>query len=456
MSRKHIVIIGNGIAGVTAARHIRKMSQDTITIISAETDHFYSRTALMYIYMGHMTYEQTKPYEDWFWRKNRIDLVRGFVRRIDATARHLHLADDRMIRYDVLLIATGSKTNRFGWPGQDLDGVQGLYGMPDLELMEQSTAGIKRGVVVGGGLIGIEVAEMLRARHIDVTFLVREKNYWDNVLPREEAALVGRHIREHGVDLRLGTQLKEILPDANGRARAVVTDAGEEIACEFVALTAGVSPNIDVVKNSAIETARGVLVDEYFATNIPDVYAIGDCAEFRQPKPNHPKVEQLWYTGKMHGEVVARTICGTPTSYNRGVWFNSAKFFDIEYQTYGFVWPTLAEDEHTLYWEHPDGRHCVRLNYGARDGEIRGMNAFGIRYRHRMVEQWIGQRLPIEQVLQRLGEANFDPEFYQQFESHVVAAYNARSGRPPVQLQSKRGLLARSANGAPARKEATR
>ena len=83
---EHVVIIGNGIAGITAARHIRKASDKRITVISSESDHFYSRTALMYIYMGHMTFEHTKPYEDWFWSKNKIELVRGLVQRIDVVA----------------------------------------------------------------------------------------------------------------------------------------------------------------------------------------------------------------------------------------------------------------------------------------------------------------------------------------------------------------------------------
>ena len=84
-----IVIIGNGIAGITAARHIRKLSDHHITVISGETDHFFSRTALMYIYMGHMTYEHTKPYEDWFWDKNKINLKRVWVKSIDFTQKEI-------------------------------------------------------------------------------------------------------------------------------------------------------------------------------------------------------------------------------------------------------------------------------------------------------------------------------------------------------------------------------
>ena len=84
---RSVVIIGNGIAGITTARFLRKFGDDTIRVISAESDHFYSRTALMYIYMGHMTYENTKPYEDWFWKKNRIELIRGFVTEVDPVGR---------------------------------------------------------------------------------------------------------------------------------------------------------------------------------------------------------------------------------------------------------------------------------------------------------------------------------------------------------------------------------
>jgi NAD(P)H-nitrite reductase large subunit len=416
---EHIVIVGNGVAGITAARHIRKMSERKITVISAESDHFYSRTALMYIYMGHMTYGNTKPYEDWFWEKNRIELVRGYVEMVDTEAKTLMLAGGERIRYDKLIIATGSKPNRFGWPGEDLDGVQGFYSLQDLEMMERSTKGIGRGVIVGGGLIGIEVAEMLRSRRIPVTFLVREQNYWDNVLPVEEAMMINRHVRKHGVDLRIETELAEILPDENGRVRAVVTSQREEIPCGFVALTAGVSPNIDLARRSGIETARGVLVNEYFETSVPDIHAAGDCAEFRSPRPGDPAIEQLWYTGRMQGESLARIICGERRPYDRGIWFNSAKFFDIEYQTYGRVGNLLADDEATLYWEHPGGSRSIRINYARDDRRVLGFNLMGIRYRQVVCERWIRERRTIEHVLENLGAANFDPEFFPRFEAEI-------------------------------------
>ena len=111
-SLKHIVIIGNGIAGITAARHIRKRSTHRITVISAETDYFFSRTALMYVYMGHMKFEHTKPYEDWFWEKNRIELKRAYVKAVKPEVNCVVFDDDTTLRYDDLIIATGSKPNK--------------------------------------------------------------------------------------------------------------------------------------------------------------------------------------------------------------------------------------------------------------------------------------------------------------------------------------------------------
>ncbi len=438
---RHVVIIGNGITGVTAARFVRKLSDHAVTIISDETDHPYARTALMYVYMGHVRYQDTKLYEDFFWPKNDFRLVRDFVERIDTGAKRLHLRDGAPLAYDALLIATGSQSNTFGWPGQDLDGVQGLYGMPDLDAMEAATQGMaergERALVVGGGLIGVEMAEMLHSRHIPVTFLVRESAYMDYLLPPEEAAMVGQEIRAHGIDLRLAAELKEILPDEHGRARAVVTTEGEEIPCRFVGLTVGVHPNVAVTKGSDIETNRGLLVNEYFETSAPGVYAAGDCAEFRADGIGHRRIEQLWYTGRRHGKTVARTLCGHRIAYDRGVFFNSAKFFSLEYQTYGEILPTPLDGQETLFWQHPNGKHSIRINYASEDGRVLGFNLMGVRFRHAVCERWILEGRPLDDVLAHLHEANFDPEFFRRHEVSLRRAARRTNGQPflPQRMQ---------------------
>jgi NAD(P)H-nitrite reductase large subunit len=430
---EHIVIIGNGIAGVTAARHIRKKSNHKITLISSESEHFFSRTALMYVYMGHMKFEHLKPYEDRFWKKNGIDLHNGYVTSVDTANKKVLLRNSNSLVYDKLIIATGSKSNKFGWLGQELDGVQGLYSKQDLDLLEINAPNretCKRAVIVGGGLIGIELAEMLRSRDIPVTMLVRESSFWNGVLPSGESQMINEHIREHHIDLRLDTNLKEILPDNAGRARAVMTDKGETIACNLVGLTPGVSPNVDFLTGSGIELGKGVLVNRYLETNIPDIYAIGDCAEQREAIGNRKSVESVWYTGRMMGETVAQTLCGHRMSYNPGHWFNSAKFLDIEYQTYGWVFPESDKKDHEahFHWRHPKEKLCITIAYHKENGKLMGINTFGIRLRHQIVDRWLTEERKIDFVMEHLRDANFDPEFYKNYEFDIVATFNSEFG----------------------------
>ena len=389
--------------------------------------------------MGHMRFKDTQPYEPWFWEKNRINLLKAHIENINSEQKTLTTKAGKSITYDKLILATGSKPNKFGWPGQDLNRVGGLYSFQDLEAMEAASPGMQRAVIVGGGLIGIEMAEMFHSRNIEVTFLVREGSYWNMVLPKEESEMINRHIKENHIDLRLETELKEIVDDGNGNACAIITNTGERIDCQYVGLTAGVSPNISFLKDTAIETQRGILVNEYFETNIPDIYAIGDCAQQRNPKEGRRPIEAVWYTGRMSGETVAYNVCGKKIAYDPGTWFNSAKFIDIEYQVYGTVLANAPDHHQSIYWEHPDGQKSVRLVYDKNTSAILGFNLMGIRYRHEVCEKWINNATPVEEVLQNLGLANFDPEFYKEYESEIIQVYNKESGQN-LQLKQKRSL----------------
>jgi len=420
---EHIVIIGNGISGITAARHIRKKSDSRISVISGESDYFFSRTALMYVYMGHMKWDHLKPYEDWFWEKNRIELKKAWVEQIDFQKKKLRFSSGEPMEYDKLVIATGSVYNKFGWEGQDLKGVQGLVTKQDLIELEENTPYTKKAVIIGGGLIGVELAEMLKTRKIEVTFLVREKAFWSNVLPLPEAKMISDHIKSHGVDLRHQIELDRILSDENGRVRAVKTNDGKEIECQLVGLCAGVRPNIDFLKNSELEIDRGILVNKFLETNIQDVYALGDCAQQREAVGQRKPVEAVWYTGRIMGEVLAKTLTGNRTSYEPGNWFNSAKFFDIEYQTYGWVWPKPKDDEQHFHWQHKSGLKAITIAYNAKSKEFLGINTFGIRMRQEVFDLWLNEHRKIDYVLANLKIANFDPEFYENHEQEIFRSF---------------------------------
>lgn len=428
---EHIAIIGNGISGITAARHIRKLSDKKITVISSETDYFFSRTALMYVYMGHMKFKHTQPYEDWFWEKNEITLKKGYVEQVDSAKKTLLFSDGENLKFDKLILATGSKPNKFGWPGQDLKGVVSLYHKQDLEAVETyapNNTDCKRAVIVGGGLIGIELAEMFHSRHIPVTFLVREDSYWSAILPSGESKMITHEIRKNGIDLRLESNLKQINSDANGNVKSIViAETGEEIDCNVVGLTAGVSPNIGFLEHSELETNRGILVDRNLETNIKGIYAIGDCAEQRIAVEGRRPIEAVWYTGRIMGETVAQTICKKETLYTPGHWFNSAKFFDIEYQTYGWVNSErhMKPNEAHFHWMHPDQTKCLTIAFDKTTQSFLGINTFGIRMRHEIFNRWLDQNKSIDYVLEHLEIANFDPEFYKNHYKEVLGKFNA-------------------------------
>ena len=160
-------------------------------------------------------------------------------------------------------------------------------------------------------------------------------------------------------------------------------------------------------------------MDSYLRTNIPNVFAIGDCAQQRKPPGDRAAIEAVWYSARMMGEAVAQTICGRPLPYSPGPWFNSAKFFDIEYQTYGRLASDPKENEAQLNWQHPDGTKAVTLAYDRETEIFLGINSFGIRLRHELFDQWLRDSRSIEFVLRHLGEANFDPEFYKKYEKQL-------------------------------------
>ncbi|MCP9764569.1 NAD(P)/FAD-dependent oxidoreductase [Lacihabitans soyangensis] len=422
MSKK-IVIIGNGVAGITTAIELRKISDCEITVVSEESEYFFSRTALMYVFMGHMKFEHTQPFENSFWAKNNITLKKGRVNTVFPEKNEIAFENGGILSYDYLVLATGSKPNKYNWPGQDLDGVSGLYHKQDLEYLEKYSSKIKKAVVVGGGLIGLELAEMLNSRGIEVTFLVRENSFWSMVLSENEGRMLEKHILSHGIQLKLKTELKEI--KGKGSVESVISSDGESIECQFVGLTVGVSPNVGFLQNSSLKINKGILVNEFLQTNIPNIYAIGDCAEIQQPQPGRRPIEAVWYTGKIMGQTLAKTLAGQKTAYIPGNWFNSAKFFDIEYQTYGLAPAKLNEYQGEYYWEKEN--KAVRIVFNKENRVFEGINTFGIRMRQDFFEKVLNRKESVDFVMKNLDKANFDPEFFRKYENEIKSNFNLQN-----------------------------
>jgi NADPH-dependent 2,4-dienoyl-CoA reductase/sulfur reductase-like enzyme len=239
----------------------------------------------------------------------------------------------------------------------------------------------------------------------------------------------------------LGVNLGEIIDDGEGNACGVtIKETGEHIDCGFVGLTAGVSPNVDFLKNTDLKIERGILVNAHLETNIKGVFAIGDCAQISDPMPGRKNIEAVWYTGRMMGETVAYTICEKPRVYDPGIWFNSAKFLDIEYQVYGTVLSNPPENHKSFFWQHADGEKSIRIVYDSNEGTVMGFNVMGIRFRHEVCEKWIREKANLKNVISNIRLADFNPEFFESYESDLIAQYNKE------QSQSIEALSTRSLN----------
>lgn len=443
-----IVIIGNGVAGIEAALTIRKREPEVeLTVISEESDHFFSRTALMYVLVGQLSHQQTEPYERDLYERLGITRVRGRAVGIDAEPRQVRMGGSLdPVPFDRLLIACGSRPRPGPWGGGELLGIghfvthqdlawleAELYGFrrvvpaprplghlgsssPDSPYQIRKSASESRGsvaknpVVIGGGLIGIEVVETMIAKGLEPRFLIREEWFWPMAINRPESAWIRDRMAAHGVKVGLEHNVSHFEGDAEGRVEKVVTDQGS-FDCDVAVVAIGVLPNTDWLEGSPIErdSRGGIVVGKDLQTSLEGVFAAGDCASVewfngaRRP-------EQLWYTGRDQGRMAGRAMLGDDVSYARGDWYNSAKLMDIEYTTAGLVDFGLSDDAWHWFWREPEPVKST-LRVAVEGDRVKGFNFLGRRYDHEILNRWIAERRRIGWVLDRLHKASFDTEF---------------------------------------------
>jgi NADPH-dependent 2,4-dienoyl-CoA reductase/sulfur reductase-like enzyme len=417
----HIAIVGNGVCGMEAALALRRRdSEIRITVVSDEHDHLFSRPALMYVFAGQMRLEDTEPYDRALYSRMGFERVRRRVARLEP--RTLVFSDQTSLSFDRLLLATGSVARPAAWPGSKGPGVHAFVTLDDLSHLDEAAKKGMRAVVVGGGLIGVEVAEILRNRGLHVTFVVRENWYFPLALDSNESALVAEHMRAHGVDVRLGWTVEEILRKGGGEVRGVKA-MGEEIACDLVVVAIGVVPNTEFLSRTVkLSDGGAVEVDEGFRTSVTDVWAAGDCANVTWADGTR-RPEQLWYTARDQGRLAALSMLGDSVVYRRGIPYNSAKFFDLEWTTVGSV-PAVLNWDNTPIPKAPGLRTWFQRVKGRFESQrivlggetVCGFNMLGGRWNHEPLLQWIEERRSLPFVLKHLGEARFDEEFAPRFQ----------------------------------------
>jgi NADPH-dependent 2,4-dienoyl-CoA reductase/sulfur reductase-like enzyme len=426
---RQVVIVGSGVCGIEAALALRlREPQTPITIVSDEHDHFFSRPALMYVFAGQMTMRDIEPYDRELFDRMGFERIRGRVASVDPAARRLAMDSGANVAYDRLLLAVGSKARPAPWPGADGPGVHGFVTLRDLEGLDAAARPGGRAVVIGGGLIGVEVAEVLKHRGLHVTFVIRETWYFPVALDAREAALVAEHLRAHGIDVRLETPVEAVLRGPDSAVRGVRV-SGEDVPCDLVVVAIGVVPNTAFLAGGPVSCAPSgaIEVDEGLRTGVPGVWAAGDCANVTWMDGSR-RPEQLWYTARDQGRAAAASMTGDAAVYRRGAWYNSAKFFDLEYTTAGWVPVTLDFENRpialeagvTTWFQRVAGAFASQ-RVVCRGDRVVGFNMLGGRWNHEPLLEWIQDRRPLDWVLAHLHEAQFDEEFERRFRVDAAA-----------------------------------
>jgi len=340
------LIIGNGVAGTTAAEEIRKRDQEgAITIVTDEAVPFYWRIQLNELISGDLTEEKLYAKKEGWYKEKGIDLkLKTRIQGGDVGEKVLVTGENQKLSYDRLLVATGSHSFVPPIKGADRKGVFTLRSFQDARDIMDWAKRIKDVVMIGGGLLGLEAGKALRKLGKSVKVV----EFFPRLLPRQldipGAQRLQAIMEGMGFSFRLGAKTQEITGD--GGVKGVLLEGGETLPADMVIISAGVRPNLDLAKALGLDHDKGIKVDERMRTNQADVFAAGDVAEFKGIPYG------IWTAAMEQGKVAGSNMAGEATDYKGTVMANTLKVVGIDLASAGeidvdnkFEAKTLTDDE---------------------------------------------------------------------------------------------------------------
>ena len=373
-----LVIVGNGMAGHRLVEALlARPERPAITVIGAETAPAYNRILLSPLLAGEMERSALILRSAEWYAEQGIELVLGErVESIDRTARRLTTDAGRELGYDRLVLATGSTPARPPVPGLELPGVHVFRDLHDADALARAAQAGRNAVVIGGGLLGLEAAEGLRKRGMQVSLLQREDRLMNRQLDLTAARLLESELRGRGLDIHTDAQLERLEANAEGQVCAALLADGTRLAADCVVVAIGIVPQAELGRVAELEVNRGVIVDEWLTTSDPAIYALGECCEHRGNL--YGLVEPIW----RQVEVLADKLCHSDAErsdaeraqgYVEKPTATKLKVSGISLYAFG---PTEPEPEHeVLSYRDPQQGDYRRLLL--RDGRLEGAVLYG-------------------------------------------------------------------------------
>jgi NAD(P)H-nitrite reductase large subunit len=403
MTTSH-VILGDGIAGSSAAETIREADPDAdITVITEEGEALYNRILIKEFAKGKLPEAPVSIHEPEWYDERDIDLqLDTHVTGVDTDAKEVHTHDGDTVDYDKLLVSTGGTPTQLPVENADADGIHHFWTFQDARKIRENAAEADTGVVIGAGLLGIDLAAICGAQDVDAKYLMRGNRWWRYALSLDGAEIIHRALEDIGVEPVFESGLDHFEVDEEGHVDSVIDSNGTAHEAEFVGIAVGLNYNTEFLEDSPVELDDGIVVDEHMQTNVEDVYAAGDLTQFYDVILEDRTQNGAWGSAKEQGIVAGKNmVADEPTTEFRYVPSYSITHFDFPFLSFGH--PTIGDDEAERKYSEDEWR---RLTF--KNGKLVGGVLIGDLSQQSTFKKVIRQERPVADQKELLLEEDVD------------------------------------------------
>ncbi|QCC50238.1 NAD(P)/FAD-dependent oxidoreductase [Halapricum salinum] len=345
MTTSH-VILGDGIAGSSAAETIREADPDAeITVITEEGEALYNRILIKEFAKGKLPEAPVSIHEPEWYDERDIDLrLNTHVTGVDTDEKVVRTHGGEDVGYDKLLVATGGTPTQLPVENADAEGIHHFWTFQDARAIREHAAEADRGVVIGAGLLGIDLAAICGAQDVDAKYLMRGNRWWRYALSLDGAEIIHRALEDIGVEPVFESGLDHFEVDESGHVDSVIDSNGDAHEAEFVGIAVGLNYNTEFLEDTPVELDDGIVVDQYMQTGVEDVYAAGDITKYHDVILEDQTQNGAWGSAKEQGIVAGKNMVADDTVKEfRYVPSYSITHFDFPFLSFGH--PTIGDDE---------------------------------------------------------------------------------------------------------------
>ena len=411
------LIIGDGVAGASAAETIREADDDaSVTILTEEGEALYNRILIKEYAKGKLPAAPISIHDpDWYADRD-IDLrLNTHVTAIDTDVKQVETHGGESFDYDKLLIATGGTPTQLPVENSDAEGVHHFWTFEDARHIKENAEAVETGVIVGAGLLGIDLAAISAAQGLDANYLMRGDAWWRYALDEEGAEIIHEALRERGVTPVFDSGVDHFETDADGHVNAAVDPNGDRFEAGFAGVAIGLDFNTEFLADTGVETDDGVVTDEHMRTSVEDVYAAGDITQFHDVLLGERAQNGAWGSAKEQGSIAGANMVGdwaSPAESFEWVSSYSITHFDFPFLSFGH--PTLGDQTVEQSYDEQEWRRVA-----LKDGKVVGGVLIGDLSPQRALKQLaqeqvdvrgradalLAETIPVEELIAETAEA---------------------------------------------------